>query len=315
MFMILVLHTFVGPEKIDNLLGTTVFDYFRNSFCIPAVDMFVLTSGYFSIRWKIRSLRSLVIQVYFFVFITYFAAYIFRLALPSVSVYQMLWDAFNALVKGYWFITAYLVLYLIAPVLNKYTEQIEKKSLWMVLLIYFIAMTYYALNGVKDSIGFNSVFLFIFLYLTGRYIRMFVDEKSLHTLHLLWIYLLLTVFVTGEAIVCKMFMNDGTCNYIIRGGAYSNIFVVGQAVTGFLFFKSLKIKSRFINYIGASALAVYLLHMAPGLKLSYYGLAEKISNEPFVMQQVYTVILVSAAFVSAIVLDKIRLAIFYKYSK
>lgn len=315
MIMILLLHVFVGPDKIEHLDAKILFDYFRNSFCIPAVNMFVIVSGYFSINWRWKSLRSLIIQVYYFVIIGFVLAYILNLQMHEMSWSKALWISVNSMVDGYWFITSYMILYIIAPILNYYCKCCDKRALGIIILVITGCMTYYSLNSVKANIGYNTVFLFILLYLIGRYIRKYTEIQMYKKSRLFVIYLLLTLGVMMLALGSKYFFNNNSGVYFIKGGEYSNILVIGQAIVGFIFFRALKLKSKFTNYIGASALSIYLFHMSPGIKNTYYALASDISKEPFFQQQLCIMALVSGALIIAVVLDKIRTKIFYKYSK
>lgn len=62
MLMIVSLHTFQVLEKmsLDDLTAWRVLDMFGDSLCICCVNVFVLISGYFGIKWKARSFLSLV---------------------------------------------------------------------------------------------------------------------------------------------------------------------------------------------------------------------------------------------------------------
>lgn len=59
MLMILVLHSFYTPPHLHIVDIQVCTNYFIESLCICAVNMFVITSGYFSIKQNFRSLFRL----------------------------------------------------------------------------------------------------------------------------------------------------------------------------------------------------------------------------------------------------------------
>ena len=136
MIMILNLHTFLVPETLTwkTINYPIILKIISESLSICAVNTFVLISGYYSIKWKWKGFFSLVYQVYFFVFLIY----IFLLAIGFI---QFSWtDLFfrsTCLTHAYWFITSYIVLYVLAPILNVFINNVTKKQLTVFLIAFF----------------------------------------------------------------------------------------------------------------------------------------------------------------------------------
>lgn len=270
------------------------------------MNLFVLTSGYFSINPSKKSLIRLLSQVYFY------AVGIFALFLIFQIPYDKnvnWWKILNAVPDCYWFITSYFILYLIAPVLNEYIVNVKKSRLLIYIILYFSVLCYYTINGVKETLGFNSVFLFIGLYLIGRYLKLYYKPSGKIFVYFS-VYILMSLMIAFYAIVCKIYMNDETSTFYLRGGIYSNPLVVIQSVIGFLFFINLKLQNKFINYIAASALAVYLIHMHPVVKEYYYSYCKSLytysSFEHFLKLSAFVIIV----YIISICIDKIRLLLF-----
>ena len=72
MLMVLNLHSFWGYGQPVSVLNS--IDFFRESTSICAVNVFLLISGYFGIKWKFNSFFNLTFQILFYSFGVYFVA-------------------------------------------------------------------------------------------------------------------------------------------------------------------------------------------------------------------------------------------------
>lgn len=93
---------------------------------IVAVDVFVLISGWFSIKPKTKSICSFLFQIAFLQILSY-AVFV------SAGFVEFSKESFKDLMmlkpfQG-WFIKAYLLLYIISPVLNTFVENASKRIL------------------------------------------------------------------------------------------------------------------------------------------------------------------------------------------
>lgn len=89
------------------------------------VNVFVLISGWFGIRASARGAMSFVFQCLYFGRRLYFVGCIVSGVLPNVlGIAQVL-----TLFKVNWFITAYLILYSFAPVLNGFAGNVGRRQL------------------------------------------------------------------------------------------------------------------------------------------------------------------------------------------
>ena len=102
---------------------------------IVAVDVFILISGWFSIKPKIISICNFLFQIFFLKCLSL----IIFFALGKVHFSK---DTFTELLmlkpdQG-WFIKAYLLLYILSPVLNKFSENTRPKIFSNVLIAYWV---------------------------------------------------------------------------------------------------------------------------------------------------------------------------------
>ena len=121
----------------------------------------------------------------------------------NFSVKELIGYALPILTNQYWFFTYYVLLIVLAPMLNLFIKNVTreqlKKSLSILLIIFSIVPTF---NIFKDSFRTNggySVIWFIILYLIASYIRLYgVKQKFYGMGYVLASIFLLIVYVCGD---------------------------------------------------------------------------------------------------------------------
>lgn len=314
MLMVLNVHSFWGVETLtyDSLSIKIILDYFRESLSISCVNLFILISGYFSIKWKFKNIFSLIFQVYFYVMLIYAILLMANLVnFEAKSFFLKL----NALTNQYWFITAYIGLYVLSPLLNKFTENVSKNELLFFIIIFYILQTYFQLLQNNTFQSGYSILSFCGLYLIGRYIKITNCQLS-HKRSLIVEFIILisiTFLIMLEVILSMIIFNKSTLdlkmNYI-TGFIYNNPLIIIQSIVIFLIFKKITFKNKFINYCASSSLAIYLLHMHPDIKPYFYNFTESLYTQPFELHMSILVVLFLIIFTTAILIDKIRIFIF-----
>ena len=211
----------------------------------------------------------------------------------------------------YWFVKAYLGLYLFSPILNSFIEYATKKQYQIVLIAFYVFHTVYGWAFPEGAIYFErgySAMSFMGLYLLARYIRLYPFSLCRKSYRFdLFIYLFITVLIT----LIQFFFKRTDIPY---GGYfifYSCPLVIISAVFFMLIFTKIHLKSRFVNWVACSCFAVYLLHSNGFLAKPYYdniilNWFNELSTIPFLMHVIPFILFV---FIAAILLDKIRLAI------
>lgn len=320
MLMVLNVHSFWGVENLSysTLSFKVLFDFFREAISISCVNLFILISGYFSIRWKFKSICGLLFQVYFFVFLIY--AVLLMLNIIEFNFKDFIFKI-NSITNQYWFITAYIGLYILSPLLNKFVENVTKKELVTFIVIFYLFQFYYQtmMNNTFQS-GY-SILSFCGLYLLGRYIRLnnynVSSKESIKTELLLFfvVTIIMMIGVLSYMIIFNKSTLDIKANFI-GGFIYNNPLVILQSVIIFLIFKKIKIRSKFINYCASSSLAIYLLHMHPDIKPYFYNFTESLYSKPYIFHLSILIATFIAIFFISILLDKIRIFCFEKlYTK
>ena len=245
------------PNKNDILTAplSSFWRIFSEQLCVVGVNVFVLISGWFGIKASAKGFCSIVFQVLFWGMLLLLLGLGFRLDIPYYETAKVFWFG-----SYYWFVIAYVVLYILAPVLNTFIEKVSAKQFITVLICSFSAEFIY--GWVVFSEVYNagySVISFISLYLLARFIRLYstkLKSTKAHTCLLLY-----GLFSLIPALVSFVGIKNGwkTLHPIF----YSSPFVISAALFFFLFFSKLSFKSKAINWIACSTFSVYLIHFHP----------------------------------------------------
>lgn len=156
----------------------------------------------------------------------------------NFSVKELIGYALPILTNQYWFFTYYVLLIVLAPMLNLFIKNVTreqlKKSLSILLIIFSIVPTF---NIFKDSFGTNggySVIWFIILYLIASYIRLYgVKQKFYGMGYVLASIFLLIVYVCGDWMKEKIGLVAYFSNLIFQ---YNSIVVLFSSVALLLAF-------------------------------------------------------------------------------
>jgi Uncharacterized protein conserved in bacteria len=261
MLMILILHAIgaMGPvSAAERVLSptTSFLRVFGEQACIIGVNLFILISGWFGIHASAKGLLSLLFQIAFY---TVCIPLVFRL-----SGFELTGGIKDILVActgmSYWFIPSYLVLYVLSPALNAFTESAPRKAFTLLLLTYFTVQFVYGRFG--DQAHFQagySTLSFIGLYLLARFCRKYPSRwtaLSVITNLAIWLGITLTVSLFNH------FTGEGTP----LGGPHSTFdynhpAVVAASLFFFLAFTRMSFRSRAVNWLATGAFAIYVIHM------------------------------------------------------
>ena len=195
----------------------------------------------------------------------------------------------------YWFINAYIGLLVLTPVLNAAVKKLSKKD-YTIFLLFFYALAFisvqFGLSGLNLDRGYSFSW-FIFLYMLGRYLRLYPLSFSTNQLLLI----LITSFLCQTIVI-----------FFFNRYDYVEPFMVIQSVSSLLLFTKFEIKSKTINSIAASVTMVYLIDLHPILyKVIVDWLHSFYNNNSIPIFLLYTLLLCVAIFVFAIIYDQLRI--------
>lgn len=274
MFMVLALHANYAslgepaPEEAARSPLPAFTRILAEQLCIVAVNVFVMISGWFGIRPTLKGMANILFQVCFYS-IAITAAYpvLTGESLPLSAVFDSLY-----LGSCYWFIPAYLVLYVLSKPLNAFVVSATAKELGAFCLCYFTLELLYGLP--VDSGGFAkgySALSFIGLYVLARYLRKhgrILTGFRPATCFLAYLCVTLSCSAVIFALrLCGLHTSLGMQAYL----SPTAVFCAACLLLGFT---RLDIDSPTANRLATSCLAIYLIHAHP-LATPYYTLAMK----------------------------------------
>lgn len=284
MVAIFLWHTIVlGFGFVDGQQGMFEYDgnmlvmFFLCSLLAPATYCFVFISGYYGIKFSYSKLLNLLLWLIIAAVLC--AAY--RYWQGQVSWYEV-YASFLPLVHNkWWFITAFVTLFLVAPFINTAIQHLSSKQIIGVLLVLYGILMYRWLLLVPNA-GSSFIGL-LFVYVLARYMAMNKLSLSKKKASLLFIGSL--VFTT--CVACALY-------YGLRGHleslyaqrivfqvyAYCNPLIVMMAVS--LFFIVVSYTPRTIPWLNTllkTNLFIYLFTQGVGL-FSYNELARMLYDNP-----------------------------------
>lgn len=282
--------------------------FLTESFSIICVNVFVLISGWFGIKFNWKKLTEFIFQVLFFGFIIYI---IISILYPErLKAFKVV---FMTGPKNYWFVKCYLFLYIITPILNAFVEKASKKEFKVLLVLFFIMQTAFgwATDGATwFNKGYSGI-SFVGLYLLARYVRLYPVKWFNHSIKFdLMIYL---AFVVLNTLFSFEFTKYGHTIINSKLYLYTSPFVILASVHFLLIFTKFTITSKTINWIAISCFAIYLTH-SNSLAGPYYDqvIRNWFKTESTMSFILYTAILMFCVFWISILSDKIRIFVFNK---
>lgn len=328
MLMIVFLH-FLGTGGISG--NATMFSsnyevsYFIEIACNCAINCFALITGYVCINSKNKLSRfiSLWFQVIFY---TITITGIFQIFAPNlITKNEVVYAIFPIFSNQYWYFTAYFVLFIFMPYINKLLKSLSKtefKKLVITLIGMFSVIQFIPLilslnlDIFNIRLGNSTIWLFV-LYCIGAYIKTFdVKLKNKNILNFLLYIFMVFVAWTGKYIIEVVSVNMGG-KIIIADQllVFNSPFMLLISIFLFMFFINLDIRNKLaqkvIGLLAPVSFGVYLIHTHP---LVFNNIIRDrftfLINESTLVLLMYITIAALVTFISCLLIDYIRLKLF-----
>lgn len=274
-----------------------------------AVNCFVLISGWYGINLSWKKIIRLNDVTTFYALILGGMVVLFGAYLPDTQ--RVVKIFIPSITREYWFITVYLALCILSPYLNLLVQKLEKEDLKKLLIIcsclFILQPTCGAILNF-DSItldGGYGIVNFSYLYLIGRYLRLY--NNPLKKAHIYFLYYLLVTLAGGafQIVYSHIWGFEFTTLK-----SYNTIFVFLASIFLFCSFSRLHFDSHIVNYIAKFCFSVYLIHSHPWCFSWFYNRIlgmKNITDDGFCIALIVVPIL---TYVVCIIIESVRMQLY-----
>lgn len=336
MLMIITLHyldkggILPNPEESFGMSGFLAWGL--EAFCVCAVNAYVLLSAYFLSEGQYRPSKAVTLwmQVIFYsVGIPLLFAVAGVIHLEEVDKYRLLIYIFPVIEEHYWFVTAFVLMSLFAPLMNDGLRRLPKKTYRQGLLLLFLLLSLsksvLPLHLPVDRLGYDALW-FLCLYMLGAYFRYYGEtDKILQKLgrlpYALGGYVLFSLLIFVSFVCVRIFYQKtgSLADFITRQYQYNSVFCLFSSVCLFLAFRARNVRegkaAAAICRAASASFGVYLIHEHLEVRYlwnQWLG-TEKFAGTPcFLLHWLLCVIMV---YMVCMLIDFVRQLIFRKIGK
>lgn len=278
MMMVVMLHYLGKGDILPDLTGSISLNgyvaWVMEALSIVAVNVYMLISGYFLVNsfFKFSRLAELVCQVLFYsILVELVLLATGMISTEVLAINRILELLFPLQMEHYWFITAYVIMYLFSPILSIAVHHMEQKQLRntiLALLVFFaVSKSVLPVQLTIDNKGYDGIW-FICVYLVAAYIRLYgipwLGKASLRG----WMCYFAGVLgiLTVTFLVRAVYLKTGSLDHFIKTAFhYNHVLNLFAAVGLFYAFLNMKFSStglpaKVIYKLAPYSLGVYLLH-------------------------------------------------------
>lgn len=243
-------------------------------FLLPAVNCFVLISGYFlcTAKFKLKKLGSLWIQA-----VVYSVGlYILVCLIDENTAFSLTVFIKSCLVitmERYWFVTAYVLLYVVSPFLNFAIQAMNKKmhALCCLVLLGVFSILPNCVY-IVDFTGVNGGYSFLWfcvMYIVAAYIRLYLPVRVKYQRWMFPVAVVCSLIMCGEKYLAHVITPHifGTVVLDSFFYSYNSIIAVPCALALFQGFRGVEVRAQWcksaIAFVAPLTFAVYLIHSHP----------------------------------------------------
>ncbi len=221
-------------------------------------NVFFIITGYFTINseFQVKKLINIVMQTLTYSMI--FLIFNFK----GATLKQIVKSIFPIIHSQYWFITVYVILYLLSPYINQFIKNISKKDLGKLLIMLMVIQSIIP-SVLFANFQFSTIMWSIMLYMIGAYINKYYSKKenSLKTD-------MICIIVPYLLIIASIVLLDvvsGKINIFKEHELYftniNSILILAISIFMFLLFNNINIRqNKFINKISSTVFGIYIIH-------------------------------------------------------
>lgn len=276
-----------GGYMYDENIGIVLSSLFA-----PATYCFVFMSGYYGMRFSVKKIVSMEIWLIIFSVLTALADMVF---FKSGGLRTLFCSFFPVSTLRWWFMTSYMLMFLLAPIFNKGIEGLNKIS-FRIILIALIAYQVISILRFQNNGGSNFLGL-LTMFLIARYCKIYAIEFRKHIA--LMSFLLSWILLTALMYVCNKYSQHNV--FVLLN--YNTPLIMIMAVMLFYFVKNMKPRySSGINKCLKPTLFIYLV--TDGLFVPFYKWIVQQLNTNYLMGTgIFVLIIAVCLFAGCVVMN------------
>ncbi|WP_353885602.1 acyltransferase family protein [uncultured Veillonella sp.] len=215
----------------------------------------------------------------------------------------------------YWFVTAYMGMYLLSPYINKMVWSLTKQEYQRLLILLMGMFSLYSfLRQDADPFsiqGGYTIWWLLVLYHVGGYIRLYGIQLSQRKALFIYISMCVLTFLCKKPLFYIFKTLGLPTGGMIGFYGYNSPTIVIASVALFIFFLRIRISyekgRRWIYFFSSSSFGVYLIHENPFIRHELWGhwihTKSMFSSSWFIVHFIVTII---GIYVICVLIDKIR---------
>lgn len=306
--------------------GSIINKFFTTSLNIGGgigVALFFMISGFFLIHKEKASILKVSLEGLFyglFALLLFGISYLCGYKVAEVDniskIKWLLLAILNPMTGGsWWFLSAYVILMLFVPLINKVLHRVNKNGF---LLLLFLGWIIYSIDATLGG-TYYSIERGVFFYSIGAFISLFVEkEKIKNKIPILLLIIIVlwagAIFVSYYSLSYKL---DSATKSKIIGKIFSvtnNSFIyIGIVISLFLLFYSFTFQNKIINKISSTTFGIYLIHDSLiGRSVIWIGIFKVDTYYGENLYPIYAILIVLCVFLLCSAIDFIRQFCFEK---
>jgi len=270
MLMIITLHYLdkggILPRPQEAFTPVGLLAWGLEAFCVPAVNVYVLLSAYFLAGRDYRPMRVVRLWAEVLFYSVGIGAVWTVVASPGqFDVYQWMNYVFPVVEEHYWFVTAYLLMCLLAPLMNDTLRTLPAKTyrqgICLLVLLLSVSKSILPVQLPTDRLGYDALW-FLCLYLIGAYLRYHALGGRFCGAG----YVLCSLLIFGSLVLVHTFYEKtgSLGDFINRQYQYNSLLCLLSSVFLFSLFWKVQIGpgrlATAICKVASASFGVYLIH-------------------------------------------------------
>ncbi len=218
----------------------------------PAVFCFMFISGWYGVRFSIKKYFYLAFLGVACLFLSYVVRYIIG---DEIKPFEVISHIFPISCHKWWFLTCYVMVYLVAPFIDCGFEKLPHNTLKQIIYI----MTFIEIAGFIRLIPSSGTTLhgLLYVYILARYLK--IINFRCRSFKLFICFLLSFFILWVLCYLCSTFSDKySKLSFILLG--YNNPLVIAMSLSFFFLIYNLKpLYSKVINRLFSNVLVIYLM--------------------------------------------------------